>query len=84
MSDERRVTNRVSENTVINADNALQFFDGDLGISRIDANVFHNGEQLEAGTHYDFVESQDPSSGDKSLSIKLKIQLQPNDRFHIE
>lgn len=81
--EERRVINRVSENTVINSKNALRFFDGDLGVSNPEASVFHNGTKLEVGTHYEFIENKDPGSGERSLSLKIKIQLQPNDHFRV-
>ena len=82
--EQRRVTNRVQENTIVNSENALKYFDGDLGISRQDARVFHNDNVLEEGKHYEFLETTNPVNGDKVLSLKLLIQLQPNDRFYIE
>lgn len=70
---QRRVTNRVNENTIISKATALQFFDGELEAYWEGAEVVLNGDTLEKGTHYTVL------GGD----LQMKVQLQPNDRFGI-
>ena len=70
---QRRVINRVAENTMITKATALQFFDEPLGDYWEGAEVVHNGDVLEQGRHYI------PLAND----IQIKVQLQPNDRFGI-
>lgn len=71
---QRRVINRVAENTLITKATALQFFDGALEDYWEGAKVIHNGEELEKGRH--FV----PLAND----LQIKVQLQPNDRFGVQ
>lgn len=70
---QRRVINRVAENTLISKSTALQFFDGVLGEYHPGSKVIHNGEELEEGRHFVMLAND----------IQIKVQLQPNDRFGI-
>lgn len=82
MSEERRVINRVPENTVLDSTNALKFFDGEIGELQEGAEVFHNGEKLESGMHYEIVRKVEIDDR-ITLQLHLKVQLQPNDHLRV-
>ena len=70
---QRRVINRVAENTLISKATALQFFDGALEEYATGQKVVHNGDELEEGRHFIMLGND----------IQIKVQLQPNDRFGV-
>ncbi len=78
---ERRVINRVPENTTLNAENVLKFFDAGLQKYETGCRIFHNGLELEKGTDFDILENEGDAAAD--TEIRLKRQLQPNDRFGV-
>ncbi len=82
MSEERRVINRVPENTVLNSDNALKFLDGEIGELTEDAEIFHNGTKLENDVHYKIVRKQEIDDR-VTFELNMKVQLQPNDRLKV-
>ena len=82
MSEERRVINRVPENTVLNSDNALKFLDGEIGELTEGAEIFHNGTKLEPNVHYQIVRKQEIDDR-VTFELNMKVQLQPNDRLKV-
>ena len=82
MSEERRVINRVPENTVLNTENALKFLDGEIGPISEGVQVLHNGECLEPSVHYEIVRKQE-IDGSVTFELNMKVQLQPNDRLQV-
>ncbi len=82
MSEERRVINRVPENTVLNSDNALKFLDGEIGELTEGAEIFHNGTKLEHDVHYQIVRKQEIDDR-VTFELNMKVQLQPNDRLKV-
>jgi len=76
---ERRVVNRVPENTILNTDNVLKFFDGELESYAEGCRVIHNGSELQKGVDFDLAKKEDTV-----FEIQIKRQLQPNDRFGIQ
>jgi hypothetical protein len=81
MNEGIRVINRVPENTIIDAGNIARFFDGNLEGLYEGAEVFHNGGPLEPGKQYEIVRNENTNTGEVTLGIKIKVQLQPNDRI---
>ena len=78
---ERRVINRVPENTILNAQNVLKFFDAELKRYGEGCRIFHNGLELEKGTDFEILKNEGDTAAD--TEIRLKRQLQPNDRFGV-
>lgn len=77
---ERRVVNRVPENTILSAENVLKFFDKELEQYGNGSKITHNGIELEKGIDFDIVDNE---IDDKPVNIRLKRQLQPNDGFGV-
>jgi len=82
MSEERRVINRVPENTVLDSVNALKFLDGEIEGLEEGADVFHNGQRLEPGMHYEIVKKMEVDDR-VTMQLHLKVQLQPNDHLRV-
>lgn len=76
-----RTVNRIPENTTITVDNSMIYLDQKIEVSN-NSKIYHNGQKLEKGTHYEFIRNKEV--GKDSLGLKLKVQLQPNDRLQIE
>ena len=82
MSEERRVINRVPENTILDTTNALKFLDGEIGELAEGMEILHNGNKLEPNVHYKIVKKEEV--GDKlTYELHMKVQLQPNDRLKV-
>lgn len=81
MSEERRVINRVAENTVLDSANALNFLDGDIEGLQEGIEIHHNGALLKPGVHYEIVRKQEIDGG--ALELRMKVQLQPNDQLRV-
>ncbi len=77
----RRTVNRIPENTMLTKDNCLKYLDKPINL-KSDVKIYHNGQLLEKGTHYEFVVNKEV--GGEFLGLKLKVQLQPNDRLQWE
>lgn len=81
MSEERRVINRIPENTILDSVNVLKFLDGEIGELKEGAEVLHNGEPLEPEVHYKIVRRQEVD--EVKYELHMKVQLQPNDRLKV-
>jgi hypothetical protein len=81
MSEERRVINRVPENTILDSSNALKFLDGEIEALTEGIEILHNGSKLEPDVHYKIVKKEE---GEKVMyELHMKVQLQPNDRIRV-